>query len=66
MWIQEKKWVEHYMKDISPDKFKNHIVKYTDDLDYFTFYTYFEILQPAIKTIVNGNDLYNQYPEYLI
>jgi hypothetical protein len=65
MWIQEKKWIEHYMKDISPDKFQ-WITKYADDVDYFTFYDYFELLQPAIETIINGNDLYNQFPEYLI
>lgn len=65
MWIQEKNWVDHYMKDISPDKFE-WIKKYTDDVDYFTFYDYYEILQPTIETIINGNDLYKKYPEYLI
>ena len=66
MWIQEKQWVDHYMFDISPDKFNNYIVKYVDDVDYFTFYEYFEILQPAIETIINANNLYEEYPEYLI
>jgi hypothetical protein len=66
MWIQEKHWVDHYMIDISPDKFNNYIMKYTDDVDYFTFYEYFEILQPTIETIINANNLYEEYPEYLI
>jgi hypothetical protein len=65
MWIQEKKWIEPYMHDISPERFE-WITKYADDVDYFTFYDYFELLQPAIETIINGNDLYEKYPEYLI
>lgn len=69
MWIQEKQekyYMDFYMKDISPIKFHNYIVKYLDDVDYFTFYEYYEILQPTIETIINGNDLYEKYPEYLI
>ncbi len=56
---------DKFMKNISPEKFQ-WIIKHTDDVDYFSFYEYFEILQPTIETIINGNDLYNQYPEYLI
>ena len=65
MWVQEKHWVEHYMVGMSEEKF-DWIKKYTDDQDYFTFYEYFEILQPTIETIVNGCNLYEEYPEYLI
>ena len=66
MWVQEKHWIEHYMYDISPEKFREKIIKYSDDVDYFTFYEYFDLLQPTIETIVNGCELYDEYPEYLI
>ena len=66
-WIYTvKNNMDKYMYNICPDKFRNHIIKYADDCDYFNFYEYFEILQPTIETIINGYNLYDEYPEYLI
>lgn len=66
-WIYRvKNNMDKYMKDICVDKFRNQILKYADDCDYFNFYEYFEILQPTIETIINGYNLYEEYPEYLI
>lgn len=66
-WIYTvKNNMDKYMYNICPDKFRNYIIKYADDCDYFNFYEYFEILQPTIETIINGYNLYDEYPEYLI
>ena len=65
-------WIEHhnniikyYMKDISPEQFI-YIRNIAPDFEYFIFYEAFIILQPVIEFIVEKNDLYKIYPEYLL
>ena len=53
------------IKNISMEKYK-WIIDHTDDNTYYSFLRYYVILQPAIEIIVNANDLYGKYPEYLI
>ena len=53
------------IKDISMEKYK-WIIDHTDDNTYYSFLRYYAILQPTIELIVNANDLYEKYPEYLI
>ncbi len=54
-----------FLKGITPEKYK-WIVETTDDDTYFRFYEVYHIVQPTIETIIYANDLYDQYPEYLI
>ena len=53
------------LKNITPEKYR-WIVEHTDDATYYTFCHYYEILQPTLETIINANNLYDEYPEYLI
>ena len=53
------------MENMNVEKFM-WIQNYTDDLTYYSFYEYYEIMQPIIETIVDGDNLYTLYPEYLL
>lgn len=64
-FVTSKTYIDYCMYDLSVDKFE-WIRKHTDDRDYFTFYEYYMILQPVIETIINANDLLNEFPEYTI
>lgn len=69
--IEEYEFVTHntycleLIRGISMNKYK-WIITHTDDNTYYTFLRYYAILQPTIETIVNANELYEKYPEYLI
>lgn len=66
MWIHSNKDVaDSYMKNISTQQHKI-IRKTTPQLEYVMFKEYYKILQPIIKKIVEVNNLYDKYPEYLI
>lgn len=56
---------DNLMKEISPEKFE-WIKKHTDDETFFSFYHYYEILQPIIENLIDVEHLYDKYPEYII
>lgn len=65
-WLQNNKDVgDFYMKNISIERFK-YIRNNTQNVDYLVFLEYYKLLQPVIKNIIDANDLYEKYPEYLI
>ena len=64
-WICAHKWLDKYMENMTVEKFI-WIQTYTDDMTYYSFYEYYEIMQPIIETIVDGDNLYTLYPEYLL
>lgn len=62
---QYAKEADYLMTGLNERKHK-YITNRTDDFTYFMFMKYYAILQPTIETIINGNNLYEEYPEYLI
>ena len=48
--------MDAYMYNISFEKFKM-IKSHSADTDYFTFYAYYELLQPVIETIKSESSL---------
>ena len=58
-------WCHEMLRGITPEKYKL-IVATSGDETYYSFYQVYQILQPTIETIINANNLYDEFPECLI
>lgn len=66
LWINDnKEFGDLLMKNISLEKYKK-IVNSSPYESLIIFSDYYKLLQPVIKEIVEQNNLYEQYPEYVI
>lgn len=60
-----KRVADYYMEKVTPDKIK-YYKAHINYIEFNIFYRYYKILQPVIKKIIEVNNLYEKYPEYLI